>query len=59
MSFTSILEMATLVAFAVVLIGGVQKRVQGWKVLSSMLFVVGALQCAGMAIVVCVRRGEG
>lgn len=63
MSFTSVLEMATLVAFAVVLIGGRQKRVEGWKVLCGMLAVVGVLQCAGMAIVVCIygkaENGDG
>jgi len=51
MSFTSVLEMATIVAFAVVLIGGRQKRVQGWKVVAGMLGFVGVLQCVGMAIV--------
>ena len=58
MSFTSVLEMATIVAFAVVLIGGRQKRVDGWKVLSAMLVLVGILQCAGMAIVVILHERD-
>lgn len=51
MSLASVMQLATLVAFVVVLVGGRQKRVQGWKVLAGMLVIVGLLQCAGMAIV--------
>ena len=53
MSFAAVLELATLVAYLVVLIGGKQKRETGWKVLAFLLVVVGVLQCASMAIVVC------
>ena len=53
MSFAAVLELATLVAFVVVLVGGKQKREGGWKVLAFLLGVVGLLQCACMAIVVC------
>jgi len=36
----------------VVILGGKQKREGGWKVLASMLVLVGVVQCASMAIVV-------
>jgi hypothetical protein len=52
MSFTAVLELVTVVAFAVVLAGGRQKRESGWKVLAVMMTIVGLIQCAGMAIVV-------
>ncbi|KAE8454058.1 hypothetical protein EG329_007836 [Mollisiaceae sp. DMI_Dod_QoI] len=51
MSFAAVLELVTLVAYVVVLAGGKQKREIGWKVLTSLLLAVGALQCASMAIV--------
>jgi hypothetical protein len=52
MSFAAVLELVTLVAYLVVLIGGRQKRETGWKVLAFLLVAVGVLQCASMAIVV-------
>lgn len=52
MSFAAVMELVTLVAYVVVLAGGKQKRENGWKVLAFLLAVVGALQCASMAIVV-------
>jgi hypothetical protein len=52
MSFAAMLELATLVAYVVVILGGKQKREGGWKVLASMLLLVGVVQCASMAIVV-------
>lgn len=55
MSFAAVLELVTIVAYVVVLAGGKQKRENGWKVLSFFLLVVGLLQCASMAIVVCMR----
>jgi len=45
------MELATIVAFIVVLAGGKQKREGGWPVLTFLLVLVGLLQCAGMAIV--------
>jgi len=51
MSFAALFELVTLVAFVVVLVGGRQKRETGWKVLAFLLVLVGALQCASMAIV--------
>jgi hypothetical protein len=56
MSFTAVLELATLVAYIVVILGGKQRREAGWKVLASMLLLIGAVQCASMAIVVCYTR---
>lgn len=53
MSFSAVLELVTIVAFAVVIIGGRQKREAGWKILAFLLFVVGIAQAASMAIVVC------
>ena len=52
MSFAAVLELVTLVAYIVVLLGGKQKREVGWKVLAFMLMLVGVVQCAAMAIVV-------
>lgn len=56
MSFAAVLELVTIVAFAVVILGGKQKREVGWKVLTFLSFLVGAVQCAAMAIVVCAVR---
>ncbi|KAH6722224.1 hypothetical protein DL95DRAFT_352035 [Leptodontidium sp. 2 PMI_412] len=51
MSFAAVLELATIVAFVIIIGGGKQKRETGWKVLGFMLMLVGIVQCAGMAIV--------
>jgi hypothetical protein len=53
MSFAAVGELVTIVAYIVLLGGGKQKRETGWKVLSFMLALVGIVQCASMAIVVC------
>ena len=52
MSFGVVIEGMTLIAFIVILGGGKQKREQGWKVVSGLLVLSGAIQCAGMAIIV-------
>ena len=52
MSFAVVLEGMTLIAYVVIMLGGKQKREQGWKVLSACLLAVGAVQCAGMGIIV-------
>lgn len=52
MSFAVVMEGMTLVAYIVLLSGGKQKREQGWKVICGLLFLVGLLQCAGMALIV-------
>jgi hypothetical protein len=51
-SFDVVLELCTLVSFAVVIAGGVQRRVAGWSVISGLLLFSGIVQMAGMAIVV-------
>ncbi|SLM37068.1 hypothetical protein LPUS_06794 [Lasallia pustulata] len=51
MSFAVVLEGMTLIAYLVIMLGGKQKREQGWKVLSGCLACVAAVQCAGMAII--------
>lgn len=53
MSFAAVLELATCIAYLVVIAGGKQKREAGWRVLSFLLLLVGVVQCASMAIVVC------
>lgn len=57
MSFAIVLEGMTLAAYAVILAGGKQKRESGWRVLGGLHFLVGALQLAGMAIIVGLHRG--
>ena len=52
MSFAIVLEGMTFIAYLVILVGGKQKRESGWKILSGLHFIAGALQLAAMAIVV-------
>jgi len=49
-SFEVVLELCALSAFIVVISGGVQRRVAGWKVVCSILLLGGVVQCTGMAI---------
>jgi len=51
MSFAAVLELSTIVIYAMVLLGGKQKRETGWRILTFMLMLVGIIQCAAMAIV--------
>lgn len=51
MSLAAVLELVTLVAYVVVILGGKQKRETGWRVLALMLVLVGLVQCASMSIV--------
>ncbi|KAF2739674.1 hypothetical protein EJ04DRAFT_531552 [Polyplosphaeria fusca] len=51
LSFSVVVELCMLVSFIVIVVGGVQRRVTGWKVLSPLLAFGGIVQCAGMAIV--------
>jgi hypothetical protein len=53
MSFAAVLELATIVAYLMVIAGGKQKREIGWRVLAFLLVLVGVVQCGAMAIVVC------
>jgi hypothetical protein len=45
-------ELCTLVSFAVIIGGGVQRRAAGWQVASGVLLFSAVVQCGGMAIVV-------
>ena len=56
MSFAVVGEGVTLVAYVVIMAGGKQKMEGGWRILSGMLFLVGLIQCAGMAIIVSFTR---
>ncbi|KAF2091565.1 hypothetical protein K490DRAFT_31548 [Saccharata proteae CBS 121410] len=51
MSFAVIIEAAALIAYAVIILGGKQKRDKGWKIVCGLLGLAGAVQCASMAIV--------
>lgn len=51
MSFAAVLELVTLVAYVVVIVGGKQKRENGWKVLAFLCGLVGLFLCASVAIV--------
>ncbi|KAF2247811.1 hypothetical protein BU26DRAFT_457762 [Trematosphaeria pertusa] len=50
-SFDVVIELCTLVAFCVIIAGGVQRRTAGYMVLCALLLFGGIVQCAGMAIV--------
>lgn len=52
MSFTAVIELATLVAYLVIIIGGRQKRENGWKLLTLLLVIIGAAQCFCMSTIV-------
>ena len=52
MSFAVIIELATVIAYAVVILGGKQQRDYGWKIVCSLLAVGAVVQCASMAVVV-------
>jgi len=51
MSFAVIIEFASWIAFAVVLLGGVQQRSYGWKLVCPLLGLAALVQLAGMAII--------
>jgi len=51
MSFAVVLEGMTLIAIVVLLAGGKEKRVNGWKVLCILATLVGLVQFAGMALI--------
>jgi hypothetical protein len=53
MSVAALFELVTLIAFFMLITGGKQKRERGWRLLSFLLVLVGLLQCASMAVVVC------
>lgn len=51
MSFSVAIELATLVAFVVILLGGKQKRERGWRILVVLLCLTAVCQIVGMGIV--------
>lgn len=53
MSFAVLLELTTLVAYIIIILGGQQLRQYGWKVVVSLLAAIVLVQCSGMAIIVC------
>ncbi len=55
MSLAAVVECATMIGFAVVVLGGKQMRVRGWKILVSLAMFVGVVQCCCMAIMVCFK----
>ena len=55
MSFAVLLELATLVSYIIVILGGQQLRQYGWKVIVSLLAAIVLVQCSGMAIIVCLN----
>lgn len=52
MSFAVVLEGMTIAAFAILLIGGKQKREQGWGVLTILVVLSALVQAIGMALMV-------
>jgi hypothetical protein len=56
MSFAVIIELASWIAFAVVLLGGVQQRSYGWKMVIPLIGCAALVQVAGMSIIVCVLK---
>lgn len=47
------LEGMTIAAFVVLILGGKQKREQGWGFMATMAALAGFVQAVGMSIVVC------
>ena len=52
MSFAVVLEGMTLAAFTILLVGGKQKREQGWGVLTILVVLAAFAQAIGMALMV-------
>jgi hypothetical protein len=52
MNLSVVLELACVVAYVTVLVGGRATREAGWKVLGALLAVVGVAECVAMGIVV-------
>ena len=53
MSFAVIFEMATLVSFLVIMLGGKAKRLGGWSIIAVLIVAVAAVQFSCFSIVVC------
>lgn len=54
MSFAVVLEGMTIAAFAILLVGGKQKREQGWGALTILVTLAAAVQAIGMALMACI-----
>jgi hypothetical protein len=52
MSFAVVLEGMTFVSFIVMLSSGIQKRTNGWKIVTSLLVIDGIIQCIAIALIV-------
>lgn len=59
MSFAVVLEGMTIAAFVVLLVGGKQKREQGWSFMATLAALAALVQAVAMAIVVSVVRTKG
>lgn len=55
MNFSVVLELAVVVAYVTVLVGGRGAREAGWKMIAGLLSAVAAGQIIAMALVVSVR----
>lgn len=51
MSFAVLIELATLVGYIIIVLGGKQSRDYGWKIICTLLAFITIVQCAGMSIV--------
>jgi len=51
MSFAVVIELATFIAFTVVILGGVQQRSYGWKIVCGLLGLASLVEAAGMSII--------
>jgi len=58
MSFAVVLEGMTIAAFAVLLIGGKQKREQGWGFMATMAALAALVQAVGMSIVMYLKDND-
>lgn len=56
MSFGVVVEGMTIAAFFILLVGGKQKREQGWPVMATLAGVAALVQAIGMALMVSSRR---
>ena len=52
MSLAVVIEGMALIAYMVILAGGVQKRASGWRILCGLLLLVAAVELTGMSLMV-------
>jgi hypothetical protein len=52
MSFAAVIEFATFIAYALVILGGVQQRSYGWKLVCILLGLAAVVELSGMSIIV-------